>query len=101
MISEQKKEALAAKERGIELGGNRGTLPAVSAEGRAVSLKARQAKAARHSDDLADIITSIQAEGVTSLYGIAKALTERGVPTARGHATWAPTQVARLLGRAG
>jgi hypothetical protein len=40
----------------------------------------------------------VQAAGVTSLNGIARALNERGVPTAR-KGKWSAVQVARVLGR--
>jgi hypothetical protein len=41
----------------------------------------------------------MQAAGVTSLRGIAKALNERGVPTATGKGKWEAMQVGRVLGR--
>ena len=34
---------------------------------------------------------------MTSLIGLAKALTERGVPAARGGSTWSASKVSRLL----
>jgi hypothetical protein len=33
------------------------------------------------------------------LWGIAVALNERGIPTARGHGEWTATQVMRVLAR--
>jgi hypothetical protein len=36
---------------------------------------------------------------VTSAYGIAKALNERGIPTATGRAQWRANTVHRLLAR--
>lgn len=39
----------------------------------------------------------MQAAGVTSLNGLAKGLTERGIPAARGGSTWSASQVSRLL----
>jgi hypothetical protein len=47
--------------------------------------------------DLAPIITELQAQGVTSLNGLAKALTEQQIPTARGASTWTAAGVARVL----
>ena len=44
------------------------------------------------------IIKEIQASGVTSLRGIARALTARGVKTARG-GDWTSVQVSNLLAR--
>jgi hypothetical protein len=48
------------------------------------SLEARKARANRAAADLAPIIAELRAAGITSLTGIAAALEERGVPTARG-----------------
>jgi hypothetical protein len=48
---------------------------------------------------LAPIIKALQAKGITSLKGIAKALNKRRVRTARQIGRWHPTQVARLLKR--
>jgi Recombinase len=47
---------------------------------------------------LAPIVKDIQAAGVTSLRGIARALNERGIPPPRGHG-WQATQVRRPLAR--
>jgi hypothetical protein len=44
-------------------------------------------------------IDALRGEGVTTLVGLARNLTERGVPTPRGGAVWTPTTVARVLGR--
>ena len=46
------------------------------------------------------LIREIQGSGVKSLRGIARALTARGIPTARGGA-WTPVQVSAILRRAG
>ena len=69
--------------RNTNLDGNRGV------KARMAALKA----------ELAPIIAEIRAAGVTSLYGIAKALNDRGVPTATGRGTWAIPQVRRVLAR--
>ncbi len=45
--------------------------------------------------DLAPVIEAIRAEGITSATGIAKALNERSIPTARG-GKWQAVQVQRL-----
>jgi hypothetical protein len=42
---------------------------------------------------------AIQAEGITSLNGIAEALNKRRVPTPRDRGRWHATQVGRLLAR--
>jgi len=59
----------------------------------------RQRKAQERAGDLAPVIKELRARGVTSLNGIAAALTERGIPTARGGAEWSAVQVARVLAR--
>ena len=96
MISTRTKAALAAtKARGTVLGGFRGYVP-TAADVRAAT-DARKARAAARAADLAPIVASIRAEGVTSATGLAKALTERGIPTARGGSSWSAVQVQRLL----
>src|SRR5215204_6559082 len=99
MISKRTKEALAAaKARGVQLGGNRGSI--ISVEAREVSHRARQAASEDRAVDLAPVIAeNLQAAGVTSLGGLAKGLSERGIPTARGGTKWTPVQVARVLAR--
>lgn len=97
-ISARTKAALAAaKTRGVKLGGFRGV--AISEHGRAVSAASRAAAAKARAADVLPIIEEVRTSGVTSLGGIAKALTERGVPTARG-GTWTAEQVRRLLAKA-
>jgi DNA invertase Pin-like site-specific DNA recombinase len=99
MISARTKAALAAaKARGQKLGGDRGNLPAVAADGRAVSLATRQAQAARRTADLAPIIAELRASGVTSLSGIAVDLNARGIKTPRG-GEWSAVQVQRVMER--
>ena len=96
LISKRTKDALqAAKARGRKLGGFRGH-KADDAD-RQASLAVRQAKAKARATDLAPVIAELKAEGVTSLNGLAKALTARGIPTARGGGRWTPTGVARVL----
>src|SRR5215218_8189139 len=86
MISKRTKEALAAaKARGVKLGGNRGVI--ISAEARDASRKARLAASEARAADLAPVLAGeLQAAGETSLGGLARGLTERGIPTARGGA---------------
>jgi len=98
-ISSRTKAALAAaKARGVKLGGFRGV--AIGDEGRAASAASRAAAAKARAADVLPIIEEVRASGVTSLGGIAKALSERGVPTARGGGRWTAEQVRRLLQRA-
>jgi hypothetical protein len=56
-----------------------------------------RARADRRVADLAP--TELQANGVTSLRRIAKALNERGVPTMAGPGPWHHAQVEKLLAR--
>ncbi|WP_019644812.1 recombinase family protein [Novispirillum itersonii] len=92
-ISARTKGALAAaKARGVRMGGFRGYVP--TEEDRAKAVEAKRAKAQR--PDLNPILEEIKAAGVTSLSGIAKALNERGIPTAKG-GQWQAVQVQRLL----
>lgn len=98
LISERTRKALAAaKARGVKLGGDRnGTLSAVSAKGRAASLKVRREKAQRKASDLIPIVEGIRAAGVQSLRRIAATLNERQIWTRRG-GKWSAVQVQRLL----
>jgi hypothetical protein len=43
------------------------------------------------------VIAELRARGITSHNGIARALSEQGIPTARGSSTWTAAGVARLL----
>ena len=95
-ISERTKAALAAaKARGVKLGGRPESLKNTEL-GRQRATEARRAKAAARAEDLAPVIEAIRAQGITSATGIAKALNERRIPTARG-GKWQAVQVQRLL----
>jgi hypothetical protein len=87
------------KGAGVKLGGDRGNLPAVNAQGRVVSLATRRARAASRAADLAPIIVDLKAAGATSLGQIAAGLNARGIKTARGGG-WSALQVGRILERA-
>lgn len=96
IASERIKAALAAsKARGTKLGGFRGN--AIVRAAAAASVVARQSKASDKARDLTPTIVALRSEGITSLRGIAKILTGRGIPTARGCLEWSPVQVSRLL----
>jgi DNA invertase Pin-like site-specific DNA recombinase len=100
MISARTKAALqAAKARGTKLGGFRGTK--VNDVARKLSQAVRSEAATTRAADLAPTVRELQASGVTSLSALARALTERGVPTARGNDAWSPAQVSRVLARLG
>lgn len=97
MISARTKAALAASKK--KLGGYRGTTisPEIAAAGRAKRTEKANARAA----DLAPLIDELRAEGAASLKDLAKALTARGVPTARGGRVWSSMQVSRVLAKMG
>lgn len=61
--------------------------------------EARQREAAERAGDLAAVISELRASGVTSLSGLAVALTERAIPRARGGIEWTAAQVSRVLAR--
>jgi DNA invertase Pin-like site-specific DNA recombinase len=93
-ISKRTKEALAAaKARGVRLGNPR------LAQARAGVNAARQEAADSFAVDVLPIIRQIQKSGISSLRGVAKALSARGVKTARG-GEWTAVQVSDILRRA-
>jgi DNA invertase Pin-like site-specific DNA recombinase len=97
MISARTKAALtAAKARGTKLGGQRRNSSRIHSKGCVASIQVRREKASRRATDLLPMIESIRSDGNSSLRGIAAALNQRGVPTARG-GEWSATQVQRLL----
>lgn len=106
LVAEQEREAIsartkaalqAAKARGQILGGYRGRqFTAADHEAAAAGRRAKgQAEVAR----LSPVIAELRAAGITSATGLARALTERGIPTARGGETWTTVQVQRVLAR--
>lgn len=98
MISQRTKAALAAaKKRGMKLGGDRGAR--LSRAARKAGRDAQVNRASDRAADLAPIIGELGRAGVTSLSSIARALTERRIPTPRGGNEWTATQVARTLTR--
>jgi DNA invertase Pin-like site-specific DNA recombinase len=100
LISARTKSALAAaKCRGVRLGGFKGVTP--TPQHREMALRARQGVAMQRALDVGPILAEISASGVTTLSGVAEALSARRIPTPRGRATWTPTQVARLIERLG
>jgi DNA invertase Pin-like site-specific DNA recombinase len=93
-ISKRTKEALAAaKARGVRLGNPR------LAQARAGVNAARQEAADAFAAGVLPIIRQIQKSGVSSLRGVAKALSACGVKTARG-GEWTAVQVSDILRRA-
>ncbi len=94
MISERTREALAARKRHGAVLGNRTNLSQAQDAGRARVV----ANADRFAENVAPVISQIRASGVDSLRGIASALNDRGVPTARG-GRWQAVQVGAVLAR--
>jgi DNA invertase Pin-like site-specific DNA recombinase len=93
-IAQRTRDALqAAKARGQRLGNPR------LAEALPKALEANQAAAERFAANVLPIIQQIQASGIGSLQGVARALRARGVQTARG-GEWTARQVANILERA-
>src|SRR5262249_45085930 len=98
VISERTKAALAAaKKRGVQIGGYRGTT--ITKAMRKAATAALQKRANDRAADLLPTIKELHASGATSLRAIAAGLNERGIPTARGNGTWSAVQVARVLER--
>jgi len=99
MISARTKAALAAaKRRGVKLGGFR-TGAAITRKAQEAGRAALSNRADQRASDLRPLIAGFRADGMTSLADIARALTEKRVPTARGNGAWSAVQVARLLDR--
>jgi DNA invertase Pin-like site-specific DNA recombinase len=94
LISERTKAALAArKARGAQLG-NRSNAAVALAQGRRVLASDADAFAA----NVLPIIDSLRAAGVTDLSGLALALNQRGVRTARG-GRWHVSNVRNVIAR--
>lgn len=104
MISARTKAALAAaKARGVELGGQRGSLDRMgrmAQKGNAASTAVRRAAVAKRNEDLFPVIEDIRAAGLTNPRQIAEGLNQRGITAARGGA-WSAVQIRRILGRGG
>lgn len=98
MISKRTKDALmAARARGVVLGGDRGgVIAAQASKGALASAEKRSAAAKRRAADLAPVIQQIQADGATSLRQVAAVLNERGILTSRG-GQWSASQVLQAL----
>ncbi len=100
LISERTRAALAAaRARGRALGGDRGYRPINGPDAQAAA-QARQEAAQRTAHRLMLELDALRAVGFITHHGLARALTERGVPTPRGGATWTHTTVSRVLAAA-
>lgn len=97
LISERTRAALAAaKARGKALGGDRGYRPPAGPNA-AAAAAARQQAADRAAHRLHLELEELRAAGLVGHAELARALTERGVPTPRGGRAWTHTTVARVL----
>ena len=97
-ISRRTREALAAaKARGVKLGCPNGAKH-LRKYGGAAGVEAIKANADKRAAGLAATIAAIKSEGVTSARGVAKALNERGIVTARG-GQWSASTVIDVLAR--
>ncbi len=99
LISERTCAALAAaKAGGRQLGGDRGYRPVGGPDATAAAA-ARVEAAEQAAHRVALELDALRASGVTANAALARALTERSVPTSRGGTAWTHTTVARVLGR--
>ncbi|MDB5617827.1 recombinase family protein [Tardiphaga sp.] len=98
LISTRTKAALAAaKARGKKLGGHRGST--LSAAARGAGRESQAQRAEERAKDLSPLLRKLQAEGLKTAAGLARALTDLGIPSARGGSKWTATQVARVRQR--
>jgi DNA invertase Pin-like site-specific DNA recombinase len=99
-ISKRTTEALkAAKARGTKLGNPNGAAALqLAAKGNQAAVSTIKAKADAYAADLKPIIQDITSKGIVSLGGIAQALNERQIKTARD-GIWHKATVANLLAR--
>jgi DNA invertase Pin-like site-specific DNA recombinase len=98
LISARTKAALAAaKARGQRLGGHRGATLSSDAQARGRDEQSRLAD--RRAADIAPLLMKLRAKGITSPTHVARALTEQGIPTARGGAKWSAPQVTLIEAR--
>jgi DNA invertase Pin-like site-specific DNA recombinase len=96
LISERTKVALAAaKVRGARLGGDRGYRPAAGPDASAAAV-ARRVAAERAAHRLLLEVERLRHTGTTSMRGLARALTERGILTPLGGRIRIPPAAAAL-----
>ncbi|WP_292602762.1 recombinase family protein [Mesorhizobium sp.] len=93
LISERTKALASRKTTGMKLGN-----PTNTAEAAARSRKISIREADRFAQTVLPIIASIQRSGITSLRGLAIALNNRGVRTAR-NGQWQVSNVRNILAR--
>jgi DNA invertase Pin-like site-specific DNA recombinase len=94
LIGERTRSALAArKAQGAKLGNPRNAAVAAAA-GRAVQI----ADADKFAANILPVVNSVRASGINDLRGIAQALNDRGVRTARG-GQWHVSNVKNIIDR--
>ena len=99
LISERTRAALAAaKARGTVRGGDRGYRP-VAGPNAAAAACVRRAGAEQTAHRLMLEVAALREAGVTTMQGLASALTARGVPAPRGGTLWTHTTVARVMNK--
>jgi DNA invertase Pin-like site-specific DNA recombinase len=102
-VAQHEREIISARTsaalQAAKAGGKRLGNPKLS-QARRHAEAAKKASADRYSANILPVIREIQGSGVKSLRGVARALTARGIPTARG-GIWTPVQVSAILRRAG
>jgi DNA invertase Pin-like site-specific DNA recombinase len=108
LVAQQEREAIskrttdalaAAKARGVKLGNPNGAAALRRAGyGRGAGAEAVKANAGERAERLRSTIDALRAEGITSARGIATALNERGVVTARG-GKWSADTVMDVMRR--
>ena len=99
-ISDRTKAALAAaKARGVRLGNPNGAAAIRRAgKGNKAAVQAVKAGADDHARELAPVVAALQADGITSLSGLAGALNDKRMVTPRG-GKWHASSVKNLLRR--
>ena len=96
-ISKRTKAALkVARERGKQIGGDRGNLPAVAPAGAAVSIETRKMAASHRATKVRPYIAKARSEGHRSLRHMAGYLNRKGIRTSRG-AQWSAAAVRRVV----
>lgn len=93
-ISERTKGALAvARQRGVVLGGFRGTT--FSESDRARGRQRQAAIADAKAQQVAPVLAKLRAQGCTTYQSLARQLNDLRIPSAKGH-HWSATQVRRV-----
>jgi len=96
-ISARTKAALiAAKARGVKLGGRRWAIESVAKKGNKASVEARASEAHRRASDVLPVIRRFQDNGAKSLREVAKALNDHKIRAPRG-GQWSAVQIQRVL----